>query len=71
MIPSNYPPGVSGNEPEIVGYDEMELACANCDETVTLYGSNGYYTGSCSCGWELECHQGHEDLRDTNPNREE
>lgn len=53
MSLSNYPPGVSGNEPEIAGYDEIEIECEECDADMTAYGSqrSDYYTYECGeCG---------------------
>lgn len=50
---SNYPPGVTGNEPQIAGYDELEYDCDECQTTGLAYGSGreDYYTLECEeCG---------------------
>lgn len=46
---SNYPPGVSGNEPEIVGHDEEEVTLqVTCDTE-----RRGHFEGMGD--WEEEC----------------
>ena len=53
MSLSNYPPGVSGNEPQIAGYDEMEWTCSECDTEGIAYGERrlDYFTFECEqCG---------------------
>lgn len=58
---SNYPPGVTGNEPQIVGYDEHETECENCGAEVTAFGQftrgpgsrMGLFSYECeACGFE-------------------
>lgn len=53
---SNYPPGVTGNEPQIAGYPEIEeeIECPNCGETnevvgFVVSGSKFAYTISFTC----------------------
>lgn len=55
---SNYPPGVSGNEPQIVGYDddEFEFVCPGCDLELTFLGDWSDATAECmNCGWVSVC----------------
>lgn len=50
----NYPPGVTGNEPEIAGWDELEHTCAGCGAEGVAYGSRrqDYFTFECEeCGY--------------------
>ena len=53
---NNYPPGVSGNEPDIVGADEVDtdVPCpsADCAGTLTLTGERRYRWHYChTCGY--------------------
>jgi DNA-directed RNA polymerase subunit M/transcription elongation factor TFIIS len=36
---NNYPPGVTGHEPQIAGSDEHEVQCGRCSNAVTAYGT--------------------------------
>lgn len=57
MSLSNYPPGVTGNEPEIAGYDEIPWTCSECDTEGTAYGSrvSDHFTFECEqCGSDEE-----------------
>ena len=56
-----YPPGVSGNEPEIAGYDEIEITVecpmSDCDfdGDVEAYGHGGiFYWGCPNCDAQNE-----------------
>lgn len=52
---SNLPPGVSGNEPQIAGYDEIDRECPDCGEETQMLGSGGYFTTDCEhCGTYFE-----------------
>lgn len=51
MSLSNYPPGVSGNEPQIAGEDEFEFCCPSCTEELTFWGDRDHATADCpNCG---------------------
>lgn len=41
----NYPPGVTGNEPQIVGYPN----CANCSHEAEVHGDGGCEEPGCTC----------------------
>lgn len=65
---SNYPEGVSGNEPQIAGYDEIEWTCSECATEGLAYGSRrqDYFTFECEqCGSFEEIAGAHEP--DENP----
>lgn len=56
---SNYPPGVSGREPQIAGYDEheLEVTCGECDHfaRTLCVGDRWSFTFTCeACGEENE-----------------
>lgn len=44
---SNYPPGVTGNEPQIAGWDEITVTCPECGEETLLFGDSGFFSGDC------------------------
>lgn len=51
MSLSNYPPGVTGNEPQIAGYDEIEAPCTSCDRDLIYYGDRHQADSECpTCG---------------------
>ena len=58
MSHGNYPPGVSGNEPQIAGWDEYAVQCEDCGRECIGYGQfhngRGYASGTfnydCNCG---------------------
>ena len=52
-MPSNYPPGVTGNEFHIAGYDrewEEDRYCEQCDEETTFLMGRYRRTIDGSCG---------------------
>lgn len=55
MSLSNYPPGVTGLEPEIAGDEEYEDECYECGAEVTGYGAHGFFEYDCDgCGFHGE-----------------
>lgn len=51
MSLSNYPPGVSGNEPMITGGEDFEFACPTCGEELMFNGDRWDASADCpKCG---------------------
>lgn len=51
MKASNLPAGVTGNEPEIAGYDEFEFVCPTCDLELWFTGTKWDAWARCpECG---------------------
>lgn len=82
---SNYPPGVTGNEPEIAGYDEADVTvqdftCPRCEavaaevDGVRMRASRYAYVDivECpSCGATTETEHDVEDDRDPDEDRDD
>lgn len=68
---SNYPPGVTGNEPQIAGpsyEEEVERTCGSCGTTdlVVIQGYGYLITWQCA-----ECGEDHEEEVDSGPDPDE
>lgn len=73
MRASNYPPGVTGLEPQIAGYGEYEFVCPTCDEELVFSGTKWDAWATCpTCGevnvdpsdlWESEAAEQANDQR--------